>query len=239
MQRTHVGALLGALAFFASSAHAEGIVVHPVRMEMATGERSTSLTVTNDTRQPKVMQASLMRWRQVNGESVYEPARDMLATPLLFRMAPTGSQLLRIGFAGQAPPTDTEQTYRLFLDEVPEAKKEQPQLSFRLRLGMPLFIAPQQPRDAMDWQFRRLSNGRVSIRAENKGNRHVRLSSLSLVDDAQRTVSEQTELVYLLAGSAHEWQLTPNRPLSEGENLQLRAESGRGALQVKLRLSSH
>jgi fimbrial chaperone protein len=232
MARFSLGALTGALLFFSNLATADGISVNPIRLELEPGQRTATLTVTNDTTDTKVMQVQVTHWTQVNGESVYEPASDVIATPLLFRVAPQGRQLLRVGFTN--PPADAshERTYRIYLNEVAEDKGDSSQIRFLLRLGIPLFVPPAKVQDALEWQLQRRTDGKLLLSAENRGNRHVRLQDLRL-EDSNGSLVEQQELNYLLAGSRREWLLSPERAPSG--SVKLKALSGRGVLETELR----
>jgi fimbrial chaperone protein len=232
MRRLRQGALAGTLIFFHALAQANGIAVHPIRLELEAGQRSATLTVTNDTPETKVLQLSVMQWRQVDGESVYEPTRELIATPVLFRVAPQGRQLVRVGFVNPPAETPSERSYRLYLTEVAEDKGQTSQVRFLLQLGIPLFLAPAKAQDAIDWQLQRQPGGQLRLTAVNRGNRHVRLQSLRL-DDARGRLFEQQSLDYLLAGSRRSWLLVPERPPAAGR-VRLQAQSGRGLIETEL-----
>lgn len=232
MKRCWQGVLAGALLVFGASAQANGIAVNPIRLELEPGQRTATLTISNETAGTKVLQVTVMRWSQVGGESVYEPARDLIATPVLFRVPPKARQLLRVGFVSAPADNATERTYRVYLNEVAEDKGDGSQIRFLLRLGIPLFVPPAKPQDALDWQLRRQADGSLRLAAENRGNRHVRLQGLRLEDPQGNAVAEQQSLDYLLAGSRLEWVLKLSKPADSP--LQLKAQSGRGVIEVKL-----
>lgn len=231
MLRFSRGALTGALIFFSGICAADGIAVHPVRLELEPGQRTSTLTVTNDGKEAKVVQVQVTRWSQVNGESVYVPANDVIATPVLFRVAPQGRQLLRIGFVD--PPADAalERSYRIYLNEVAEQTDTTNQIRFLLRLGIPLFVPPAKVQDAVEWQMQRRADGKLLPSAENRGNRHLRLHDIRL-EDERGSVAQHEELSYVLAGSRREWLLSPERP--PAGSVKLKAISGRGVLETGL-----
>lgn len=226
------GALTGALVFFSSLATAGGIAVNPIRVDIDPGQRTGTLTVTNDGAETKVLQVTTMQWKQVNGESAYEPTKEIIATPLLFRVAPRSRQLIRVGFASPPSEITTERSYRIYLTEVPEDKGDENQVRFLLQLGIPMFVAPARSQDSLDWKLNRQADGKLRLTAENRGNRHVRLQGLRL-EDSQGTLVEQQDLDYLLAGSRKQWLLTPERAPSQSP-LRLKAQSGRGVLEAEL-----
>jgi fimbrial chaperone protein len=233
VRRFFWGALSGALFFFSGLAAAGGIAINPIRLELDPGQRTASMTVTNDAAQAKVLQVTVTQWRQVNGESVYDPASDVIATPLLFRIPPKSHQLVRVGFATPPSEITTERSYRIYLTEVPEDKGGGNKVRFLLRIGIPLFFPPAKAQDSLNWQLTLQKDGKLLLSAENSGNRHVRLQSLRL-EDSQGSLVEEQELNYLLPGSRKEWLLTPERAPADGKSVKIKAQSGRGVLETEI-----
>ncbi len=233
MRRVAQGALVGALILFSGLTAADGIAVNPIRLELDPGQRTGSLNISNGAAETKVLQVSVMQWKQVAGESVYEDANDVIATPKLFRMPPKSKQLVRVGFI--KPPADltTERSYRIYLTEVPESKNEDNQVRFLLRLGIPMFVPPEKPQDKLRWELSLMPNGLLRLIAENQGNRHVRLQEIKLSDN-QGVLVEEQGLNYLLPGSRKEWQLKPKHRPATGKPIALKAQSGRGVLETEV-----
>lgn len=236
--RFGLGALLGAFALFSSATWAGGIEINPIRLELEPGRRSSSLTLTNETSETKVIQVSVMAWSQADNESVYSPTKGVIVTPVLFRVPPKGQQLVRVGFPGSMPDTSSEATYRVFLEEIPETKGTTTQVRFLLRLGVPLFVPPSRAEDALDWKVRTGSDGRLLLSAVNRGNRHVRLNHITLSRDDGSMLAEQHEPSYVLAGKRLEWTLKPVGAQPANGRVRIQAESGRGALEAELNASS-
>jgi fimbrial chaperone protein len=230
------GALAGALFFCSALAGAGEISVNPIRIELGPGQRTGTLTITNNGDKPTVLQATVKQWRQSDGGPVYEPTQDVIATPVLFRVAPRSRQLVRVGFTNPPASPASELSYRVYLTEVPEDKPGESQVRFLLQLGVPMFVAPSTTHDGLDWRISRQADGKLRLTAENRGNRHVRVQNLRL-EDGRGSLLEQQELVYLLAGGRHEWLLKPQRT-PEGGAMRLKIQSGRGPLEVNLDLDT-
>lgn len=190
------------------------------------------MTVNNDSGEAKVLQVSVTRWTQVDGESVYAPATDVIATPVLFRIPPKSRQLIRVGFASPLPESTTERSYRIYLTEVPEEKRRDSQVRFLLRLGIPMFVPPAEPRDALDWRLTRRPDGTLDLFAENRGNRHVRVQSIRL-EDTSGSLFVREELDYLLSESRKTWRLKPERAPT-GASIKIKAQTGRGMLEAEV-----
>jgi fimbrial chaperone protein len=224
---------MGALLFFSQIVVADGIAVNPIRLELEPGQRTGSLNITNNSDETKVLQVTVMQWKQVAGESVYETTSNVIATPVLFRMSPKSRQLVRVGFVNPPTSLPDELSYRVYLTEVPEHKNEDNQVRFLLRLGIPMFFPPDKVEDGLDWQLSQLPDGGLRLIAENRGNRHVRLQGIKLMDNDGMLVDEQA-LEYLLPHSRREWRLTPSRRLSANKPVILKAQSGRGMLETEI-----
>lgn len=238
MKRFSQGVLAGVLIFFSGLVAADGIAVNPIRLELDPGQRTGTLNVTNNASETKVLQVTAMHWKQVNGESVYEPATDLIATPVLFRLPPKSRQLVRVGFVNPPAEIQTERSYRIYLTEVPENKGEDSQIRFLLRLGIPMFVPPIKTQEQLNWELNRQTNGDIQLTAENRGNRHVRLQGIQ-VSDEQGTVVEHQGLDYLLPGSRQQWLLTPQRALTGNKPVKIKAQSGRGALEIDVPAGTH
>lgn len=233
MGRTIQGALAGALLLFSAVGAADGIAVNPIRLELEPGQRTGSLNITNNSAETKVLQISVMQWKQVAGESVYQAASNVIATPVLFRMPPKSRQLVRVGFVNPPAILPGELSYRVYLTEVPEHKNDDNQVRFLLRLGIPLFFAPDKAEDVLDWQLSQLSGGELRLVAENRGNRHVRLQGIKLVDN-EGLLAEEQALNYLLPHSRKEWRFTPSYRPAANKPVTIKALSGRGMLETEI-----
>ncbi len=237
MSRISQGVLTGALIFFSGLVAADGLAINPIRLELEPGQRTGSLNITNDSGETKVLQVTAKRWTQQGGESVYEPATDVIATPVLFRIPPKSRQLVRVGFVQLPEQITEERTYRIYLTEVPESESTGNEVRFLLRLGIPLFLPPANSHDQLSWHLSLQSDGMLKLAADNKGNRHVRLQGIQL-HDRNGLISEHNSLDYLLSGSSKSWLLKPQRALGASQTITVKAQSGRGLLESEIPLGA-
>lgn len=187
-----------------------GFTVSPVRLEMAAGARAISLTLASGVTQTRSFQVEAMRWTQVEGQDVYEPAPELIVNPPVFRIAPGGKQVVRAGFRVGAPSASVESAYRLYLQEVPDGDEPPPnQLRMVLRIGVPLFVAPVgTAREAPQWSVQRDPDGSSSLQLSNTGNRRLRLDTIS-VSDGQGHGLDLRHMTYVLPGQTRRWNLPP------------------------------
>jgi hypothetical protein len=124
-------------------------VINPLRVTLDRTTRATEVVVRNDDKAPLRMQVQAMTWTQsVDGVDQYEPAEGLLYFPRTMEIPPGESRIVRVGV--RAAPVTREETYRLFIEELPPASAadEQAQgtsLRVYLRVGVAVFVAPAQP----------------------------------------------------------------------------------------------
>lgn len=198
-----------------SAAQAGALTVNPIRLELAGGQAATSLTVGNAADGPTTVQVSVQVWQHRDGIDVLEPAtgRDApLVTPPIFRLAPGGSQIVRIGFASRTAPVE-EGRWRLVVEEVPQPEAVPvalTRIATRLRLSLPLFRRPAAPQPALAWQW---SDDRRALLVENRGNTTERIDR-ALVADGDAEATALAGPVYLFPGETRRVALAAPAPAS-------------------------
>lgn len=225
------------LASFALHVAAAEISILPLRLDLSADRNIASLKVTNRGAEPVIMQLALKHWTMVEGEDIYVPADDLIATPPLFELEPAGQQVIRVGFRGE-PPAESEQAYRLFLEQVlPDAELGEDQVvRVTLRFGVPVFVKPAQPvHHDIEWDLTREAGDRLRLVARNTGNTHYRITHIKLQTPEGSSVTEAQGVFYLLPGSRREWVLTPPGPIMSG-TYRLTAENSAGTVVAELTL---
>jgi len=192
--------------------------VNPVQVRLSAQTRSMTLTLKNESSETSRFQVSVFAWDQKpNGEMVLTPTEDILAFPALLTLGPTKERMLRVGMA--VPPAEKEQTYRVFIEEMPpEDTPHQEKASavrFVTRLGIPIFIAPPRPVTQGQIDNYRVVNGTFTFRVRNTGNVHFTVKTTSVLgtgSGGETVFSRQTNGWYVLAGGVHEYTLEIPRP---------------------------
>jgi fimbrial chaperone protein len=203
-----------ALAFLAVSAAwtlpvaAGEFAILPLRLHLDRSTRAGEVTIRNQDTAPLRMQAQAMTWRQDDdGKDVYAPADDLIFFPRALEIPPGESRIVRVGV--RAAPVTREETYRLFLEQLPPAAPEAApvgaSLRVLLRVGVPVFVAPAQAAE------RKASIGGPEIQAgqvrwsvANEGNVHFvadRVEMKALARDGTTLFTRQFQERYFLAGA--------------------------------------
>lgn len=172
-----------ALSVAAAQAAAASFVVNPVRVSLAASQQVVALTVSNNGSTPVRVQAQPMRWLAQGEADQYEATDLLLVSPPLFALEPGATQILRVGLRSPRA-ADREQSYRLYLTEVPGPIGANFQgLAMTLRLGIPIFIQPNvKVTPALEGNLTRGAQG-FELVVDNRGLAHARLIEAQFLDD--------------------------------------------------------
>jgi fimbrial chaperone protein len=214
-------------------ARASSLDVDPIRVTFSAQKSVTVLTLTNAGDEPATVQLEPVAWSQDNGEDKYVPTRDLLATPPIFTVPPKGKQVIRLGL--RVPPNaQQEMSYRLYLQEVPRANKEQGLgVVMALRIGVPVFVVPAVPtKPALQWTAKRISDTEMSLTAVNHGTAHIQIREITVTGHGNPAMVVK-QACYILPGTSHAWTMKLPHPLAAGSIVQVDYDSDVGALHDK------
>ena len=216
-------------------ARAGSFEVNPVGVTLSGAHSTGIVTVTNASDSPTVVQLQLVVWSQENGEDVYTPSRNLLATPPIFTLPVSGQQTVRLGLMSK-PDAKLETAYRLFLQEVtPPSESGVQGLQVLLRVGIPVFIEPAvAAAPELHWSARRLSATQISVQAVNDGSAHVQIGTMQLSINTQAKPLAERIGGYILPGKHASWVFQTPAPLAAGTSLLLTADTDRSTLHAQL-----
>ena len=223
---------------------AGGISVSPVRVEFSAAQRSAAVTITNGNVE-RVVQVEAFQWRRSQNEDVYTPADDLIVNPPLFKLAPGARQVVRVGLASPAGGRVAERAYRIYFQEVPEqtaAASGGTTLQMVLRLGVPVFVAPDPIRTELRWSAKRTTDG-FRLQLNNMGNVHARVSDLAVtLPVSARAATGQPfasapALRYVFPGETTAWSFPLNGPLT-AQILRVSAMSESGTINAEIPLEA-
>lgn len=216
-------------------AQAGTFVVSPVRATLSASHQVGALTVRNDGPEPTVVQLEVLSWSQQDARDVYEPTREILATPPIFTVPAGGSQIVRVGLR-RAPDSQQELSYRLYLQEVPPPPTPDFQgLQVALRIGVPVFVLPSAAaKPVLRWQLSRTPEGQLKLSLSNDGNVHIQIANFSLVAAGQKPHPTLQVAAYVLPGQTRDWVLEGIAAPRPGSELRLFAQTDAGDIQAEL-----
>ncbi|HEX2547837.1 MAG TPA: fimbria/pilus periplasmic chaperone [Ramlibacter sp.] len=197
---------LCALGLACGAASASEFMVSPVRADLRAGALSETINVANRGDRKIRVAVKVMEWTQdAQGKDVYTDTSDLVYFPRQMDVEPGAQRLVRVG--AKAPGGATERTYRMFIEEQPDAAGDagRAQVAVYFRFGVPIFLAPAVPRRQADVQEPTLDRGKVSVVVRNGGNQHVRITRLAVGDETG--FSREVAGWYSLAGTERTYML--------------------------------
>jgi fimbrial chaperone protein len=194
---------------FAGTASAGNFAVTPVRVYMASRERAAAITVTNDGDEELVMQADIYEWKQSpDGQDLLTLTEDMIMSPPILKMAPRSRQVVRlISLIG--PVKDLQQTYRMIVREIPEARSDKADLSLQIAyaFSIPIFITPPGALARLDCVLARVAPDAAKAVCQNTGTAAAHPTALQIINSAQEIVVSQDSGAYILPGTQRSFDL--------------------------------
>ncbi|MDH2898310.1 MULTISPECIES: fimbrial biogenesis chaperone [Rahnella] len=191
-----------AVALFSGTAvqAASSVLVWPVYQIIESDQNGSALWLENRGAEPVSLQVRVLAWKQENFNEKYADQTNVVASPPFATVPPGQRQLIRL-IRNTPVPANTEQAYRIIIDEIPsplnnagEGKdKAVVGLQLQMRYLLPLFMdggslwtneRPDMKRDEstatrpiLTW--RSLSEGgKTYLQVRNTGIVHARLSNV-------------------------------------------------------------
>jgi fimbrial chaperone protein len=206
--RLACGLALAMLCAWAPPSAASEFVINPLRLTLDRNRKAGEFVVRNEGTAPLRMQLQAMSWRQdSDGKDQYEPDDSLLFFPRAMEIPPGGSRVVRVGV--KAAPVTREETYRLFVEELPPAAAptaadQGVSLQVLLRVGVAIFVVPAQIERRAEIESLHWTAGRLDWAVVNTGNVHFRADRVQLVGlapDGTQVFSREFDERYFLAGT--------------------------------------
>jgi fimbrial chaperone protein len=169
--------------FWALGASAASLDVNPVRIDITRSARSAELRLTNTATEELSVQIDVRAWSQDGGADELVETQELLAVPPLVTIPPGERQIVRIGHLA-TPSLDLENSFRVIVTEL-SPNSQGPKgsaLSMRLRLSIPVFVAPGSGTAAPDVVLDGLERGsdNAFVMLRNAGKAHVKIDRVEL-----------------------------------------------------------
>ncbi|HFZ8993092.1 TPA: molecular chaperone [Citrobacter freundii] len=200
------------------------ILLWPIDPWLAAGNNATELWIQNEGSTPATMQVRIVRWQQESGFERYQTQQDVVASPPIVRIEKGSKQLIRL-INQTTVPANSEQAYRIIVDEIPQpdsTAKPQSGLKVQMRYSLPFFVYGQGVPtikegehharvnvSQLQWRVVQ-TNGNAQLEVRNQSDVHVRLSQVSLRQGGRQISLAEGLLGYVLPGNYRRW------PLPEG-----------------------
>lgn len=177
----------------------------PVRLYLDARTKTAVLRVTNDGDEKVTVQLEAVSWAQDSeGKDIYEPTKDIIFFPKIADIEKGEEKIIRVGYEGKKALSD-EKTYRLFIQELPVSKPGEVAIKMAIRLGLPVFVAPEKAVKQGVIEKMDISEGSLLVRVRNKGNSHIiisRIKAKGIDDSGADAFAAESAGWYVLAGGA-------------------------------------
>jgi fimbrial chaperone protein len=197
-----------------------------------------AISIKNDDARPTTIQVRLFHWRQADGEERYEPTQDVVASPPIANIAPGATLTVRVIRALETPVA-AEDSYRLVLDQLPEADRGgRAKVAMLLRQVLPVFFADANrspPR--VTWSLTRGPRGYV-LWAHNAGDQRLRVAKVTLAGAGAPVRLGGGLLGYVLGHADMSWTIGNARSFRPRSAVTVRGEGDHGEFRATASLSS-
>jgi fimbrial chaperone protein len=215
------------------AARAQSLMVLPVNIQMAPGQRATTLTVINKGDSETAIQVRVYAWNQPGGDDQLTTSDEVLLSPPLTSIAPGASQVIRLIL--RRPPQGREATYRIVLDQIPPPAVPGV-VRVVLRMSIPIFAQPATRAVSHVYFHIERNAGKIFLVALNDGGRHDAIREIVLwTSDGRKLKTESSASPYVLAGVTRRWPIDAqgSLPLPD-ETLRLTAHADSGAIEQQV-----
>jgi fimbrial chaperone protein len=216
--------LLGA----SSAARAGSLQVEPVLLDVTAPGAATTVTLRNQGATAIDAQIRVYRWSLVNGEEKLEPTNDVVASPPAVSLAPKAEYIARVVRVSKSP-VKGEESYRLMVDQLPDlSQQKNGMVNLLVRYSIPVFFGTADKKSpTVAWSLTR-SGDKVTVIAQNAGDRRLRVSALNLRDATGKTISFGNGLAgYALGQSTVRWtHIAPGFAASGPATISAQSEGG-------------
>jgi fimbrial chaperone protein len=208
-----------AMAALPSLALAASLNVSPIKLETFAPQQTATLSLRNMGEKSITGQVRVFAWRQENGEDVLEPTNEVVGSPPIAEIRPGTDYTIRVVRVAAAP-VEAEESYRLVVDEVPDAAaRRNGVITVAIRYVIPMFfVSPEASQPRLSWSIAH-KQGKTFLSARNEGDRRVQLRDLSL---GGRPIAKGLA-GYVLGHSERRWEL---RNSIAGRNITAVSDNG-------------
>lgn len=180
------------------NAHGNAMEISPLKIRLSGTNPVGTFQLTNKSQETVYLQLKPAHWKQSSGTDIYTDTDNIIVTPPIATIQPGKTQLIRLTL--RTPnETDTENAYRLYIQEIPRFHPGTQGVGFNLRLGVPVFAEPVTPSPrVLQWKGG-IQNGSLTLTAINNSHYHCRISRIRINSNGNNhTVGSLYRLIYLL-----------------------------------------
>lgn len=214
--------------------------VSPLRIDLDNANRNGVLTVSNDGNAPLRVTVKLMKWTQSSsGEDTYSESDALLFFPRSLSIDPMELRVIRIGLKAPVGGTQSEQAFRLYIEEAAqdEFEKKKNQVKFRFRFGIPIFAVPADRKVAINLEKLSVESAKLIAMVANTGTETVRFETFNV--SAPSRWEENGNGLYHHPGTQRRYEMSiPASECIAGRTLKLQLKGEKATLEREITLAA-
>jgi fimbrial chaperone protein len=178
--------------------------ISPIKVYFEKGSSSRDVTLDNADDKTVRLKVQAYKWTEDgDGKRQLTPTQEIAVFPAILELKPKSKRIIRL--AAKLPPKQIEQSYRLAIEQLPEAVAKKPeatpdgakptkataQLNFLYTLNLPVFINPINIDRKSSITSPSINGGNLSFNLVNQGNAHIFASVIEVTtkDSAGKTIA--------------------------------------------------
>ena len=216
--------------------------VVPIKVYFEPGKTSTVVKIVNEDQESLMIELDARKWSQdkVKGTDVLKKTKDLILFPKMLEIPPGKEKIVRVGYRGT--PTASEQTYRIFVKELPVTKPGETALKFALRVGVPVFVKSIQPTKQLSIASTEVSDGKLQVRIKNSGNSHAVVGKVQAVGkdkSGKDSFSAESGGWYVLAGATREFTVgLPEKGCRKSSSINIDVKEGSNSIKSDVQVKA-
>lgn len=175
---------------------ATSVHINPVHIHFSNQQKMETLMLTNGDDIAVTFHFKVVSWTQNSGKDVYQQSNDIMVMPSIVTIQPNSSQIVRLGLKADAHP-HVETHYRVYMNEVPQRDANDDKnkgLSFRLQVGLPVFVAPLKPVLPTKAPCVKLEEGKLKL--YNNGHKHVHIDTVHFPHNKNKAETANPQKIF-------------------------------------------
>ena len=206
--------------------------ISPIKVYFEKGSASRDVTLDNADDKTVRLKVQAYKWTEDSaGKRQLTPTQDIAVFPAILELKPKSKRIIRL--AAKLPPKQIEQSYRLTVEQLPEAVVKKPeaspdgakptkataQLNFLYTLNLPVFINPINIDRKSSISSQTINGSNLSFNLVNQGNTHIFASVIEIKtkDSAGKIIAtKKIDPTYVLPSIQR--KMTVNLPQDQCEN---------------------
>lgn len=203
--------LAGLVLCQAGQLRAATFSVNPTQVYLSAKVTTALVSLRNESGETLRFQLTLYAWDQApNGEMKLAPTDDIVFFPRLLTLAPKEERRVRVGTS--RTPGAIEQSYRLFVEELPSSQAEATPGAVRVltKMSIPIFLQPATPAPAPLLENVAVRAGRAAFAIRNAGTGHFVPDAITIegvAADGHLVFSLPVNGWYVLAGGHRQYDI--------------------------------